>query len=122
MTATELNKRIWFTLGALVVYRLGTYIPLPGIDPTVLADIVRNQSGAIFGMYDMMMGGAFSRMTIFALSVMPYISAAIFLQLLTAFWPYFAQMKESAAGRKKIDQYTRYVCHNFSGSPMCRSD
>ena len=120
MTATELNKRIWFTLGALVVWA-----PTPPAarhrshDP---AGCVPSPGDGILGMFDMLAGGAFSRMTIFALSVMPYISAAIFLQLLTAFWPYFAQMKESAAGRKKIDQYTRYVCHNFSGSPMCRSD
>ena len=107
--ATELKKRIWFTLGALVIYRLGTYIPLPGIDPAVLADVFRQQSGGILGMFDMLAGGAFSRMTIFALNIMPYISAAIILQLLTAVWPYFEQLKkEGEAGRKKINQYTRY--------------
>src|SRR4051795_6720477 len=84
--ATELKNRIWFTLGALVIYRLGTYIPLPGIDPAVLADVFRQQSGGILGMFDMLAGGAFSRMTIFALNIMPYISAAIILQLLTAVW------------------------------------
>ena len=74
--ATELKKRIWFTLGALVIYRLGTYIPLPGIDPAILQDLVRQQSGGVLGMFDMLAGGAFSRMTIFALNIMPYISSA----------------------------------------------
>jgi len=107
--ATELKKRIWFTLGALVIYRLGTYIPLPGIDPAILQDLFKQQSGGILGMFDMLAGGAFSRMTIFALNIMPYISSAIILQLLTAVWPYFeALKKEGEAGRKKINQYTRY--------------
>ena len=73
--ATELKKRIWFTLLALIVYRLGTYIPLPGIDPVVLKDIFQRQAGGILGMFDMFAGGALSRMTIFALNIMPYISA-----------------------------------------------
>jgi len=107
--ATELKKRLWFTLGALVIYRLGTYIPLPGIDPAILQDLVRHQAGGVLGMFDMLAGGAFSRMTIFALNIMPYISSAIILQLLTAVWPYFEQLKkEGEAGRKKINQYTRY--------------
>lgn len=107
--ATELKKRIWFTLGALIVYRLGTYIPLPGIDPLVLSEIFARNSGGILGMFDMFTGGALSRMTIFALNIMPYISAAIIMQLMTAVSPQMAQLKkEGEAGRKKINQYTRY--------------
>ncbi len=107
--ATELKKRIWFTLGALVIYRLGTYIPLPGIDPHILADMFHRQAGGILGMFDMFAGGAFGRMTVFALNIMPYISAAIIIQLLTAVSPHFeALKKEGEAGRKKINQYTRY--------------
>jgi len=107
--ATELKKRLWFTLGALVVYRLGTYIPLPGIDSEVLADVFARQAGGILGMFDMFAGGALSRMTIFALNIMPYISAAIIMQLLTAVSPQLeALKKEGEAGRKKINQYTRY--------------
>ncbi|NQU71273.1 MAG: preprotein translocase subunit SecY [Rhodospirillales bacterium] len=107
--ATELKKRIWFTLGALVVYRLGTYIPLPGIDPTILQEIFSRQAGGILGMFDMFAGGAFGRMTIFALNIMPYISAMIIMQLLTAVSPYFEQLKkEGEPGRKKMNQYTRY--------------
>ena len=82
--ATELKKRLWFTLGALIVYRLGTYIPLPGIDPTILQDIFRQQAGGILGMFNMFAGGALGRMTIFALNIMPYISAAIIMQLMTS--------------------------------------
>ena len=107
--ATELKKRIWFTLGALVVYRLGTYIPLPGIDAAVLEDIFAQQAGGILGMFDMFAGGALRRMTIFALNIMPYISASIIMQLLTAVSPQMeALKKEGEAGRKKINQYTRY--------------
>ncbi|HEC14364.1 MAG TPA: preprotein translocase subunit SecY [Rhodospirillales bacterium] len=107
--ATELKKRIWFTLGALIVYRLGTYIPLPGIDPTVLKDIFSQNSGGILGMFDMFSGGALSRMTIFALNIMPYISASIIMQLMTAISPKMeALKKEGESGRKKINQYTRY--------------
>jgi len=107
--ATELKKRIWFTLGALVVYRLGTYLPLPGIAPVVLQDIFEQQQGGILGMLDMFAGGALSRMSIFALNIMPYISASIIMQLMTAVSPHFAAMKkEGEAGRKKINQYTRY--------------
>jgi len=107
--ATELKKRLWFTLGALVIYRFGTYIPLPGIDPAILQEIVHQQAGGILGMFDMFAGGAFGRMTIFALGIMPYISASIIMQLLTAVSPHFeALKKEGEAGRKKINQYTRY--------------
>ena len=107
--ATELKKRIWFTLGALVVYRLGTYIPLPGIDPVVLQDIFKQNAGGILGMFDMFAGGALSRMTIFALNIMPYISASIIMQLMTSVSPQLeALKKEGESGRKKINQYTRY--------------
>ena len=111
--ATELKKRLWFTLAALVIYRLGTYIPLPGIDPNILGEIFQRQAGGILGMFDMFAGGAFGRMTILALGIMPYISSAIIMQLLTAVSPYFiALKKEGEPGRKKINQYTRYgtVC------------
>ena len=108
--ATELKKRIWFTLGALIVYRLGTYIPLPGIDPVVLSDVFSRQAGGILGMFDMFAGGALSRMTIFALNIMPYISAAIIMQLMTAVYQPLEQLKkEGETGRKKINQYTRYL-------------
>lgn len=107
--ATELKKRIWFTLGALIVYRLGTYIPVPGIDPTILAEIFQQQAGGIIGVFDMFSGGSLGRMTIFALSIMPYISASIIVQLMTAVSPTLSQLKkEGEAGRKKINQYTRY--------------
>ncbi len=107
--ATELKKRIWFTLSALIVYRLGTYIPAPGIDPVVMQQIFNQQSGGILGMFDMFAGGALGRMTIFALNIMPYISAAIIMQLLTAVSPTLeALKKEGESGRKKINQYTRY--------------
>jgi len=107
--ATELKKRIWFTLAALVVYRLGTYIPVPGIDPVVLDQIFQQQSQGMLGMFDMFSGGSLGRMTIFALSIMPYISAAIIMQLMTAISPTLEQLKkEGESGRKKINQYTRY--------------
>jgi len=108
--ATELKKRLWFTLGALIVYRLGTYIPLPGIDPIILQDIFRQQAGGILGMFNMFAGGALGRMTIFALNIMPYISAAIIMQLMTSISPSMNQLKkEGATGQKKINQYTRYL-------------
>src|SRR5216683_2169130 len=108
--ATELKNRIWFTLGALVIYRLGTYIPLPGIDPTVLAQIFQQHGGGVLGMFDMFSGGALRRMTIFALNIMPYISASIIMQLLTSVSPTLDQLKkEGEAGRKIINQYTRYL-------------
>jgi preprotein translocase subunit SecY len=107
--ATELKKRIWFTLGALLVYRLGTYIPLPGIDPQILGEIFKQNQGGILGLFDIFSGGALSRMTIFALNIMPYISASIIIQLMTTVSPQLeALKKEGEAGRKKINQYTRY--------------
>src|SRR6202023_2803303 len=96
--ATELKSRIWFTLGALVIYRLGTYIPIPGI----LQDVFSRNAGGILGMFDMFSGGALGRMTIFALNIMPYISASIIIQLLTAVSPTLeALKKEGESGRKK---------------------
>jgi preprotein translocase subunit SecY len=107
--ATELKSRIWFTLGALIVYRLGTYIPIPGIDPTILQSIFKHNVGGLLGMFDMFSGGALGRMTIFALNIMPYISASIIIQLLTAVSPTLeALKKEGESGRKKLNQYTRY--------------
>ena len=107
--ATELKKRIWFTLAALVVYRFGTYIPIPGINPQILAQVFQQNSGGILAMFDMFAGGALSRMTIFALNIMPYISASIIIQLLTAVSPTLeALKKEGESGRKKLNQYTRY--------------
>src|SRR5919109_493067 len=108
--ATELKKRIWFTLAALVAYRLGTYIPVPGIDPVVLAEIFNQQRGGILGMFDMFSGGALGRMTILALNIMPYISASIIMQLMSSILPSLeAIKKEGEAGRKKINQYTRLL-------------
>jgi preprotein translocase subunit SecY len=108
--ATELKKRLWFTLGCLIVYRLGTYIPLPGIDPEVMAQIFQQQRGGIMGMFNMFAGGALERMSIFALGIMPYISASIIMQLMTAISPHIeALKKEGESGRKKINQYTRYL-------------
>jgi preprotein translocase subunit SecY len=108
--ATELKKRIWFTLAALVVYRLGTWIPVPGVDPHVLADVFNRSGGGILGMFDMFAGGALSRMTIFALNIMPYISASIIMQLMTTVVPSLESLKkEGEQGRKKINQYTRYA-------------
>lgn len=108
--AKELQKRIWFTLGVLIVYRLGTYIPLPGIDPNVLSEFFSQHGGGILGMFNMFSGGALERMTIFALNIMPYISASIIIQLLTAVSPTLEQLKkEGEVGRKKINQYTRYL-------------
>ena len=108
--ATELKRRLWFTLGCLIVYRLGTYIPLPGIDPAVMEQIFHQQSGGILGMFNMFSGGALARMSIFALGILPYISASIILQLMTAISPTLeALKKEGESGRKKINQYTRYL-------------
>src|SRR5271166_2168823 len=107
--ADELKKRIWFTLGALLVYRLGTYIPLPGIDPNIWEQVFRSQAGGILGMFNMFAGGGIHRMAIFALNIMPYISASIIIQLLTTVSPQLeALKKEGEAGRKTLNQYTRY--------------
>src|SRR6056300_94107 len=107
--ATELRKRILFTLGLLLVYRLGTFIPLPGIDATALREFMESAQSGIGGMLSMFTGGALGRMGIFALGIMPYISASIIIQLLTSMVPQLEQLKkEGEQGRKKINQYTRY--------------
>ncbi|MDR3326160.1 MAG: preprotein translocase subunit SecY [Rhodospirillaceae bacterium] len=107
--AIELKKRIWFTLITLIVYRFGTWIPIPGVDPHVLVNFFSNSKNGILGMFDMLAGGALSRMTIFALNIMPYISSSIIMQLMTTAVPSLELLKkEGAQGRKKINQYTRY--------------
>jgi preprotein translocase subunit SecY len=107
--ATELRQRLLFTLGALVVARLGSYIPMPGIDPAELARQMQGQQGGILDVFNVMAGGAFSRMAIFALGIMPYISASIIMQLMTSVFPELdALKKEGEAGRKIMNQYTRY--------------
>ena len=107
--ATELKRRLWFTLFALIVYRIGSYIPIPGIDPIALEQIFVQNQGGILGMFDMFAGGALSRMTIFALNIMPYISASIIVQLMRTVSKRLETMwKEGEAGRKKLNQYTRY--------------
>src|ERR1700730_6279928 len=108
--AEELKKRIWFTLGALLVYRLRTYIPLPRIDPHIWEQVFRSQAGGILGMFNMFAGGGIHRMAIFALNIMPYISASIIIQLLTTVSPTLETLKkEGEQGRKTINQYTRYL-------------
>lgn len=108
--ATDLQKRLLFTLGAMVVYRLGTFIPLPGINATVLEDIFSRQAGGILGMFNMFTGGALSRMTLFALNIMPYISASIIVQLAASVLPsLIALKKEGESGQRKMTQYTRYL-------------
>ncbi len=110
--AEELKKRIWFTLGALLVYRLGTYIPIPGIDLDQLRNVFQGNGttgGTILDQLNLFAGGAISRMAIFALNIMPYISASIIIQLLTTVSPHLEQLKkEGEQGRKQINQYTRY--------------
>ncbi len=107
--ASDLKKRLWFTLGCLLVYRLGTFIPIPGIDQQAFADLFAQQSGGLLSLINVFSGGAVERMTILALNIMPYISASIIMQLLTAVSPRMEQLrKEGEAGRKKINQYTRY--------------
>ena len=108
--AEELKKRIWFTLAALLVYRLGTFIPIPGINPVAFAAAFQHQSGGILGMINMFSGGAIERMAIFALNIMPYISASIIMQLMQSVVPSLeALKKEGEQGRKQINQYTRYL-------------
>lgn len=108
--ATELKQRLWFTLFALLVYRIGTHIPLPGIDPHIWSSIFQQKSGGVLDMFNMFSGGALQRMSIFALNIMPYISASIILQLMTSMVPSLEAMKKDGgeAGRKKLNQYTRY--------------
>lgn len=107
--ATELKQRILFALGLLIVYRIGTYIPVPGIDTVALREFVDAASTGLGGMLNMFTGGAIGRMGIFALGIMPYISASIIMQLMVAMVPRLEQLKkEGEQGRKKINQYTRY--------------
>src|ERR1700761_1992220 len=107
--ATELRQRILFTLVILVVCRLGTFVPLPGIDPGQLAQLVSSQHGGLLDVFNTLAGGAVNRMAIFALGIMPYISASIIIQLMTTVFPELEQLKkEGEAGRKTINQYTRY--------------
>jgi preprotein translocase subunit SecY len=108
--AEDLKRRLWFTLGALIVYRLGTFIPMPGINPAAFAETFKSQAGGILGMFNMFSGGALERLAIFALNIMPYISASIIMQLMTSISPKLeALKKEGEAGRKQINQYTRYL-------------
>jgi preprotein translocase subunit SecY len=108
--AEDLKKRLWFTLAALLVYRLGTYIPIPGINPTAFSDAFKGQASGILGMFNLFAGGAVERMAIFALNIMPYISASIIMQLMTSVVPTLEQLKkEGEQGRKQINQYTRYL-------------
>ena len=105
----ELKSRLLFVFGALIVYRLGAHIPVPGIDPVVLAKLFESQSGGILGMFNMFSGGALSRFTVFALGIMPYISASIIMQLMSSVSPKLEQLKkEGEAGRRTITKYTRY--------------
>ncbi|MDI1309102.1 MAG: preprotein translocase subunit SecY [Methylotenera sp.] len=105
----ELKSRLLFVLGALIVYRLGAHVPVPGIDPVVLAKLFESQSGGILGMFNMFSGGALSRFTVFALGIMPYISASIIMQLMSAVSPKLEQLKkEGEAGRRTITKWTRY--------------
>lgn len=105
----ELKRKLFFTLGILVVYRIGAHIPTPGINSAALAEVMARMTGTIMGFFDMFSGGALSRLTIFALGIMPYISASIILQLMTMVSPYLARLKkEGEQGQKKITQYTRY--------------
>ena len=108
--ATDLQKRIWFTVIALIVYRVGTFIPIPGIDPTAFAQAFQSQAGGILGMFNTFSGGAVERMAVFALNVMPYISASIIIQLMATSIPSLERLKkEGEVGRKQLNQYTRYL-------------
>lgn len=106
----ELKKRILFMLGLLAVYRIGSYIPIPYIDPTALQEWFSQNAGSLLGYLDLFSGGSFGRLTVFALGIMPYITASIILQLLTVVWPYLEKLsKEGELGRRKITTYTRYL-------------
>ena len=107
---TELRQRLFFVLGALLVFRIGSFITVPGIDPGTLAEMVEQQRGTILDMFNMFSGGALERLSLFALGIMPYISASIIMQLLTKVHPKLEQLsKEGAAGKRKITKYTRYA-------------
>src|SRR5687768_10154004 len=105
----DLRKRVVFTFLLLAVYRLGSHIPTPGVDPSAIDAFFRSTGGSLFGFLDIFSGGALRRLSVFALGIMPYISASIILQLLTVVWPYLEKLsKEGEMGRRKINQYTRY--------------
>jgi len=106
---TELKQRLLFVLGAIIVFRIGTFIPVPGINPEMLEKLFNEQSGTILDMFNMFSGGALERFSVFAIGIMPYISASIIMQLMTAVSPKLEQLKkEGETGRRKITQYTRY--------------
>ena len=106
---TELRQRLFFLIGALIVYRIGTYIPVPGIDPNALQNFFEEQSGTILSMFNMFSGGALERLSIFALGIFPYISCSIVMQMASVTIPTLKELKkEGEAGRRKITQYTRY--------------
>src|SRR4030042_6883421 len=106
---TDLKQRLLFVLGALVVFRIGTHIPVPGIDPVALAEMFKQTQGSIVDLFNMFSGGALERFSVLALGVLPYISASIIMQLLTTVVPTLEQLrKEGESGRRKITQYTRY--------------
>ena len=109
-TVSDLRNRVLFTLGMLAVYRIGHHITVPGVNLAALDELARQMQNNMFGLYDMFSGGNLSKVTIFALGIMPYISASIILQLLTVVWPYLEKLsKEGELGRRKITQYTRYL-------------
>src|SRR4029078_2162962 len=109
LAVAALRKRVLFTLGLLIVYRIGGHIPTPGVNSQAIALMAEQARNTMFGLYDMFSGQNLSKMTIFALGIMPYISASIILQLLTVVWPYLERLsKEGELGRRKITQYTRY--------------
>ncbi len=106
----DLRKRILFTLAMLAVYRFGAFLPTPGINTDVLTQLFQQNQGSVLGIIDLFSGGNFRRLTIFALGIMPYITASIILQLMTVAWPYLERLqKEGELGRRKITQYTRYL-------------
>jgi preprotein translocase subunit SecY len=126
--ATDLHKRLWFTLGALIIYRLGTHIPIPGINLEVFQRAFQGQSQGVLGMFNMFSGGAVQRMAIFTLNVMPYISASIIVQLLGTIYPPWEKLRKEGgeAGRKTLNQYTRYLTvvlalfQSFAIAAACR--
>ena len=122
---TELRQRLLFVFMALIIYRIGTFIPVPGIDSEALAQFFQDQSGTILSMFNMFSGGALQRLSIFALGIMPYISASIIMQMAVVVVPQIAQLKkEGEAGRKKINQYTRFgtvILAAVQGYTLCRA-
>jgi preprotein translocase subunit SecY len=121
--ATELKNRLVFTLLALVVARLGTYIPMPGIDASALAQQIQQQQGGLLDVFNLLAGGAIERMAIFALGIMPYISSSIIMQLMATVSPTLEQLKkEGEAGRKQMNQYTRWHGAAVDGSGLCDRD